>query len=38
MFNIQKPLDSLLSVCEANMRGKDAEPKATGMYSRRLVE
>ena len=34
---IQTEKDLLLGNCEANMRGRDAEPKATGMYLRRFV-
>ena len=36
--NHKLTLDSLLGVCVANMRGMDAEPKATGKYLRRFAE
>jgi hypothetical protein len=31
-------LEALLGVCVANVGGMDAEPKATGRYSRRFAE
>ncbi|MFT4765422.1 MAG: hypothetical protein ACI9OH_002531 [Oleispira sp.] len=34
---IQAEKDLLLGNCEVNMRGRDAEPKATWMYLRRFV-
>jgi len=38
IYQITKAKDSLLGDCEANMRGRDAELKATRMYLRRFVE
>ena len=31
-------LEAFLGVCVANVRGREAEPKATWRYSRRFVE
>jgi len=37
-IQIEKSEDSLLGDCGANMRGVDAELKATRKYSRRFAE